>query len=343
MLQAAPRIVRSRVSLTDTEKGSKPVRVLLETVSGPVAGRKIEVKQGSILRIGRTAKSDYVIADDPYLSSQHFAVECDGLQCRIRDLASSNGTFVNGARITETLVHQDDTVIAGGSSFLVRIEAEPAVPELPERRPSVVTTSTVTLPAIPGAVLAQQIARGSVATPGTSPWPGYTRPQANLLTALFRRPEPLYVILDPGRETRIRAYLDAAGAPYAPLEAEPDPGLRTPHLVGLSADSRLLDVLVKDGWGHGWGFYMNSLAGMEEVWRHLAGFLTVRSAHGCELRFRFYDPQILRVWLPAVSPRETAGFFGPLSRLIVEGETPQTALEFRPSALGPQQTALPLG
>ena len=35
--------------------------VILEAVSGPIAGRKIEVRSGTILRIGRTAKSDYAL------------------------------------------------------------------------------------------------------------------------------------------------------------------------------------------------------------------------------------------------------------------------------------------
>lgn len=329
----------------DTGKGGMPVRLLLEAVSGPVAGRRIEVKQGTILRIGRTAKSDYVIAEDPYLSSQHFSVECDGLQCRVRDLASSNGTFVNGARITETVVQQEDTVMAGGSSFLIRIESEPAEAEQTGRRTGIITTATVTLPGIPGAILAEQIANGSVAAPIGNAWSGYSRPQTNLLTALYRGGAPLYAILDPSREARIPAYLDAAGSPYAPLEdgpPSPDRALRTPYLVGLPGDSRLLDVLVKDGWGQGWGFYVNSLAGLEEVRRHLAGFLAVRSRHGCELRFPFYDPRVLRILLPAMSPRETADFFGPLSRLVVEAEAPQTALEFRTSPQGAEQTVLPL-
>ncbi|HYV64553.1 MAG TPA: FHA domain-containing protein, partial [Bryobacteraceae bacterium] len=71
--------------------------VILEAVAGPVLGRRIEVRGGSIVRIGRAGKSDYVIAEDGYLSGAHFSVECDGTQCRIRDLGSSNGTFVNGS------------------------------------------------------------------------------------------------------------------------------------------------------------------------------------------------------------------------------------------------------
>src|ERR1700726_1284132 len=96
--------------------------VILEAVSGPVAGRRIEVREGTSLRIGRSSKSDYAIGEDSYLSGQHFAVECDGAQCRVRDLGSSNGTFVNGERITETVAREGDSVVAGGSTFAIHLD-----------------------------------------------------------------------------------------------------------------------------------------------------------------------------------------------------------------------------
>src|SRR5580704_5821963 len=96
--------------------------VVLEAVAGPIAGRKIEVRAGSIIRFGRTAKSDYAIGEDSYLSGQHFAVECDGTQCRVRDLGSSNGTFLNGGRITEKVVQEGDSLVAGGSTFTIRVD-----------------------------------------------------------------------------------------------------------------------------------------------------------------------------------------------------------------------------
>jgi pSer/pThr/pTyr-binding forkhead associated (FHA) protein len=101
--------------------------VILEAVAGPVLGRRIEVRAGSIVRFGRAGRSDYVIVEDGYLSGLHFSVECDGTQCRIRDLGSSNGTFVNGSRITDQLVREGDSVVAGGSTFRIHIDQLPPV------------------------------------------------------------------------------------------------------------------------------------------------------------------------------------------------------------------------
>ena len=49
--------------------------VILEATAGPATGRKIQVADGTILRVGRTARSDYALGEDSYLSGQHFAGE----------------------------------------------------------------------------------------------------------------------------------------------------------------------------------------------------------------------------------------------------------------------------
>ena len=145
--------------------------VILEAVSGPIAGRRIEVRAGTILRIGRTAKSDYAVGEDSYLSGQHFAIECDGAQCRVRDLGSSNGTFVNGDRVTEVTVNDGDSVVAGGSTFSVRIDmSAPAVAPADVARAKTAPTMTY-----PGAAAT----RVGFAPPqeAASQWPGFSRTQ----------------------------------------------------------------------------------------------------------------------------------------------------------------------
>src|ERR1700730_6810551 len=114
--------------------------VILEAVSGPVLGRRIEVCGGKIVRIGRTGKSDYPIEEDGYLSGLHFAVECDGTQCRIRDLGSSNGTFVNGSRLTDQVVQQGDSVVARGSTFCIHLDLLPPITGVGQPRVTTATT-----------------------------------------------------------------------------------------------------------------------------------------------------------------------------------------------------------
>lgn len=290
--------------------------VILEAVSGPVLGRRIEVRGGSILRLGRTGKSDYAIGEDGYLSGLHFSVECDGAQCRIRDLGSSNGTFVNGSRITEQVVQEGDSVVAGGSTFRIHIDALPEITGvgLPRLR----TASTPTSVAIQ-----------------TMSDAGYSPAESALLNALYAPGEDVFAVVDASRDSRIPAFLDAAGETYLSLG-------ETAFLVALPAEARLVHVLIKDGWGRGWGFYGTSKAGIETVRAHFTGFVSLRTSSGTAMTFRFWDPRVLRALVPVMPQEEADAFFGPCERLIVEAEKPVMALEFSRTPGGPRQQTVML-
>jgi Domain of unknown function (DUF4123)/FHA domain len=98
------------------------MQAVLEVTAGPHSGRKIVLSQGVPVRIGRTPKSDYVVAEDTFLSGAHFYVEWSGAQCVVRDMSSSNGTFLNGTRMNEGLVRDGDIITAGQSSFALRLD-----------------------------------------------------------------------------------------------------------------------------------------------------------------------------------------------------------------------------
>src|SRR5258708_11277822 len=107
------------------------MQAVLEVTVGPHTGRKIVLRPGVPVRIGRTAKADYVVAEDTFLSSAHFYVECSSDRCVVRDLSSTNGTYLNGTRMTEGFLLEGDVITAGHSSFAVRFDplAEPAAHE----------------------------------------------------------------------------------------------------------------------------------------------------------------------------------------------------------------------
>jgi hypothetical protein len=174
--------------------------VVLEAVSGPVLGRRIEVGGGSILRIGRTGKSDYAIAEDGYLSSLHFSVECDGTQCRIRDLGSSNGTFVNGSRITDQVVREGDSLVAGGSTFRIHVDLLPCATGVGLPRVSTAPT------AIPAATQVTGEAR-------------YSPAEAALLSELYAPGDQVFAIVDAARDSRIPTFLESSGESYLALDA----------------------------------------------------------------------------------------------------------------------------
>ncbi|MGA2137035.1 MAG: DUF4123 domain-containing protein [Bryobacteraceae bacterium] len=161
---------------------------------------------------------------------------------------------------------------------------------------------------------------------------GTAQPLVNLL----RRQGPLFAVLDAARDRSIVELLeDDLDCEYQCLydgKSATDLAAWAPYLVSLSPESPLLNVLVERGWGQSWGVYLTSAKSLEEVRRHLRHFLIVTMANGKEGYFRFYDPRVLRVYLPACTPEEAKAFFGPIDAYLMEAEKPQQLLRFNPGA-----------
>jgi hypothetical protein len=279
----------------------------------------------------------------------HFAVECDGLQCRVRDLGSSNGTFVNGSRVTEQLVNHGDSLAAGESTFAIHLEESAGVQSHPVPGRGGTATTPMFNPPMPGSAQAGAARTATVVLPGgkalatsvPGAWPGFTRGQSVLLNTLFPQPPSgtVYAVLDAMRDSRIPAFLDASGERYLAL----DPAARVQvFVVAPAPHGRLLDVLIKDGWGRGWGYFCVSSFAIEEICAHLRNYMMLFTGAGRPLTMRFWDPRVLRVLAPALPQGEAADFFGPVARIVVEGEKPEVALELSLTPRGPRQQTLML-
>src|SRR5277367_1510522 len=99
--------------------------VILEVKSGPLAGQKIALLTGHTLLVGRAAgRAQFAFPDDTFMSGVHFAVECAPQGCRVQDRKSSNGTFLNGARVREAMLANGDEIKGGQTVFTVKILAD---------------------------------------------------------------------------------------------------------------------------------------------------------------------------------------------------------------------------
>jgi transcriptional regulator with GAF, ATPase, and Fis domain/pSer/pThr/pTyr-binding forkhead associated (FHA) protein len=99
----------------------------LVAIAGPRSGEVLPVSAPE-LTIGRDPSNGLCLADLS-LSRRHCAITLEGAP-RIRDLQSSNGTFVNGMQISDHLLTDGDRIQLGESLFLFISEASaaPAVP-----------------------------------------------------------------------------------------------------------------------------------------------------------------------------------------------------------------------
>ena len=91
----------------------------------------IVAREGSVRRevpltaepitVGRDPKNDIVL-DDRRVSRRHAEVRLRLGRYTLYDLQSTNGTFVNGRRIAEMVLSDDDRITIGGAELLVRLE-----------------------------------------------------------------------------------------------------------------------------------------------------------------------------------------------------------------------------
>jgi pSer/pThr/pTyr-binding forkhead associated (FHA) protein len=86
---------------------------------GTSGDQTIDLKPGSTLVVGRAVNSDVPIYD-PTISRQHAQLSVQNGGVLVKDLGSSNGTFLNGSRITEAVAVPNDVVMFGKVSFYVR-------------------------------------------------------------------------------------------------------------------------------------------------------------------------------------------------------------------------------
>ncbi|PYS36859.1 MAG: hypothetical protein DMG14_23230 [Acidobacteria bacterium] len=102
----------------------------------------------------------------------------------------------------------------------------------------------------------------------------------------------------------------------------------SPYLVHLGANNSLTNWLVTEGWGKAWGIFLTAPANIDQLRRHFRHFLLVRDPDGNELYFRFYDPRVLRVYLPTCTAPEMKHFLGPTTRYLMESEDGEALLDF---------------
>jgi serine/threonine-protein kinase len=100
------------------------MRVTLRVIAGPQTGRVFTFDQHETFMIGRSEDSQFCLPHDRYFSRHHCLLEIAPPQTFLRDLGSTNGTFVNGLKVDTAHLKNGDR-IQGGETVL---EVEVSVP-----------------------------------------------------------------------------------------------------------------------------------------------------------------------------------------------------------------------
>lgn len=139
-------------------------------------------------------------------------------------------------------------------------------------------------------------------------------------------------VLDCARDERIFTAVERCHLDKSCLYAGRIPWVlqrAAPHLVVLDPADAFTHFLVDEGWGDSWGIYLRTELPMLDVRRHLRSFLRVRDEAGKYLIFRWYDPRVLRVYLPTCLAPELRAVFGPVEAFYCEGTSPSRLVEYR--------------
>jgi len=141
-----------------------------------------------------------------------------------------------------------------------------------------------------------------------------------------------WAVLDGARSDAVHEILAAS---YRPKCAVPfgnlDVALQraAPQLLQLRPNDLLTRRLLREGWGRAWGIFLRSSAPLPVLRRHLASLLRVRDEQHRRLIFRFYDPRVLRIFLPTCFDADLPILFGSVFEFLLEGESAAAVSSYR--------------
>ena len=340
------------------------MQLVLEIISGPNTGQKIIAQAGESVTIGRTPKAQ-VELEDTFMSGEHFAIECMGGACGVRDLKSRNGTKVNGASVKIAVLSDGDKISAGQTDFMVRIHADDSGGDqaltqlnatLPPSQPLTEkpgeTPVAPVKPSLPTASypdpryevrkkseppptreVPANIPAKEVLDPAVDAYQAAT-PEGVLMRLLQNQTEPLMALVDAVKDRRVLDLLHSSKAEFRSLYNNQQNEAICPLLVRVPAPSLFLKQMIHEGWGRGWGVYLTCSVSLPELRDHFRRSLMVSMPDGVELFSRFYDPRFFRVFLEGCTAAEAEKFFGPISAYLMEAERSEILLEFKRTSTG---------
>src|SRR5437762_5293940 len=125
------------------------MRVTLKVTEGPHKGLEFNFGRHDTFLVGRSRHAHFQLpVKDKYFSRIHFMMEVNPPQCRLIDMGSHNGTFVNGEKVLAVDLKDTDQIRAGHTVLRVKVVQSSALDG--SATVSFHAGSEATIPAIPG-------------------------------------------------------------------------------------------------------------------------------------------------------------------------------------------------
>lgn len=142
-------------------------RVELEVIEMSGGGQRFAFAGHETFLVGRSAKAHLRLDEgDKLVSRHHFLVEINPPRCRLIDLKSNNGTFVNGVRVSTAELKDGDEIRAGQAWLRVSIAADEAtvthqdaIVDLSEAETKILDEATA---GVPGYEIVRELGRGGM-------------------------------------------------------------------------------------------------------------------------------------------------------------------------------------
>ena len=155
----------------------------------------------------------------------------------------------------------------------------------------------------------------------------------DLARLLFAVPDiNAYAVLDGASNPALLDHLQADQPEFVCLyrgELAPDVAKCAPYLIRLVQGTPFAQWIIDNCLGKHWGIFALSRADQRGLRQHFRKFNMVYDPDGNRsLLFRYYDPRVLRIFLPSCDKKQMAEFFGPVDAFFAEAEGGDGYLRF---------------
>ena len=102
-----------------------------------------------------------------------------------------------------------------------------------------------------------------------------------------------------------------------------------PYLFPYPHTDAFNSWFIGNGLRNNWGILVNAAVSLDEIENHFRQFLMVKTEEGQELYFRFYDPRVLRIFLPTCDAAQLREMFGAVHSFVCHDADDSFLFQYR--------------